>query len=83
MKKMLAGLLLGGALVVSVTNWFPTEARMAANELLRVEATRAQIDEEFLPVEARQAAIEDEFLPVEARTAQIDDQVLPVDARRG
>jgi len=69
MKKMLAGLLLGGALVVSVNNWFPTEARMAENELLRVQATTARI--------------QDEILPVEARSAQIDDEVLPVNARLG
>jgi hypothetical protein len=67
MNKMLAGLLLGGALVVSVNNWFPTEARLADYEPLQVQAISAQI--------------EDEFLPVDARTAQADDEVLPVDAR--
>jgi hypothetical protein len=69
MKKMLAGLLIGGALVAGVYNWFPTEARMAENELLRVEARTAQI--------------QDDVLPVDARTAQVDDQILPVDARLG
>jgi len=69
MNKMLAGLLLGGALVVSVNNWLPTEARMAENELLRVEAKSAQIEDEFLPVDTRTAQANDEVLPVEARFA--------------
>ena len=83
MNKILAGLLLGGALVVSVNNWFPTEARLAENELLQVQATSAQVEDEYLPVDVRQAAIEDEYLPVDARTAQVDDEVLPVDAQLG
>lgn len=53
MKKLLAGLLLGGALAAGTYLWFPTEARMADNELLRVEALSAQVDEQYLPVNAQ------------------------------
>lgn len=83
MNKVLAGLLLAGALVLSMYNWFPTEARIADDELLRVEAISAQIDDEFLPVDVHQAAVDDEqLLPIDTRTAQVDDeQVLPVEAQ--
>jgi hypothetical protein len=97
MKKLLAGLVLGVAVLVSVPNWFPTEARMAETERYQVEAIRASIEDEYLPVDTRFAAADDEILPVDARfasideqwqpvetrTAMVDDQVLPIDARLG
>ena len=82
MKKLLAGLVLGGALLVGVPNWFPTEARMA-EEPLQVQAIQAAIEDEYLPVDARFAAADDEVLPVDARFAAADDQVLPVNAQLG
>src|SRR3970040_603330 len=63
MNKMLAGLLLSGAVVVSVNNWFPTEARMATYEPLQAEAISAQIEDDVLPVEARQAAGGEQWQP--------------------
>ena len=98
MNKVLAGLMVGGALVLSVTNWFPTEAKMAEGEPLQVEAVSAQIDDEVLPVDARFAAIDEQWqpaetrtaytetyklFPVDVRTAMVDEQVLPIDARLG
>ena len=71
MKTMLWTLLIGSALMVSVTNWIPADTRVADDEVLR----------EPLQIEAITAQIEDQLLPIDARMAYQDDDVLPVDAR--